>query len=193
MKFSIFIPDKLERNEAPPPVLYYLSGMSTSDDDIKTRGHLFQHAAKYGLAVVMPDTSARGVEIAGSDESDTLGSGAGFYVNAKTYKWKKHYNMDDYINKELPIVLNQLFSVDTSRAAIMGRDMGGHGALSQHFRNPGKYSSVSAFAPMCNPTNSPLGQKCFKAYLGSVEAGAEYDSTLLVSNYSGPKAPIMID
>lgn len=100
---------------------------------------MYGHAAKYGLCLVFPDTSARGVEIEGQDESWDFGTGAGFYVNAKTMKYKKHYNMHDYITKELPQVLNQLFNVDTSRAGLTGHSMGGHGAMSLHFRHPGKY------------------------------------------------------
>lgn len=151
MTFSIFIPNKAQRSEANPPLLIFLSGLTCTDDNAKIKANVFEHAAKYGLAVVFPDTSPR-VEIEGADESWDFGSGAGFYLNATEEKWAKHYNMDDYINKELPQVIDQLFAVDTSRLAITGHSMGGHGAMSQHFRNPGKYQSVSAFAPICNPT-----------------------------------------
>jgi len=157
MTFSIFIPDKKQRSDPAPPLLYYLSGLTCTDDNARSKAAVFEHAAKYGLAVVFPDTSARGVEIEGQDESYDFGSGAGFYVNAKTFKWKKHYNMDDYINKELPKVIDLLFHVDTSRVAITGHSMGGHGALTQHLRNPGKYVSASAFSPICHPTSCPWG------------------------------------
>jgi len=114
-------------------------------------------------------------------------------LNATSLKWKKHWNMDAYITQELPRVVDQLFYVDNSRRGVIGHSMGGHGALTLHFRNPGMFQSVSAFAPMCNLSTGRWGQKAFKEFLGSVEAGAEYDATLLVGKYEGPKIPIMID
>ena len=114
-------------------------------------------------------------------------------MNATSPKWSKHYNMFDYITRELPELIAKLFPVNGDKISITGHSMGGHGALVSHFKNPGKYASVSAFAPICNPTNVPWGQKAFTGYLGSVEAGKAYDATELIANYDGPKAPILID
>ena len=193
MTFSIFIPESGNRSDPPPSVLYFLSGLTCSDENARTKAAIYEHAAKYNMAVVFPDTSARGLDIEGQDDAYDFGTGAGFYVNAKTPKWSKHYNMYDYITKELPEVINLLFTVDSSRTAISGHSMGGHGALSLHLKNPGKYKSVSAFSPICNPINCQWGQKAFEGYLGSVAAGKEYDSVELMKNYTGPKVPILID
>ena len=133
------------------------------------------------------------MDIAGQDDSWDLGSGAGFYLDATTEAYSKHYNMQTYITQELPDVVNQLFRVDIKRAAITGHSMGGHGALSLHFKNPGMYKSVSAFAPISNPTQCNWGIKAFTGYLGSVEAGKAHDATELVATYSGPQAPILVD
>lgn len=152
MTFSIFIPNKSTRTEEPPALMMYLSGLTCTDENARTKASIYEHASKYNLAVVFPDTSARGVEIEGQDDSYDLGSGAGFYLNATQDKWKKHYNMYDYVVKELPEVVDNLFSVDLSKMAISGHSMGGHGALSIHLKNPGMFKSVSAFAPISNPT-----------------------------------------
>jgi len=193
MTFSVFLPDLPDRKAPLPPVLYYLSGLTCSDENARTKAHFAQEAGRVGLAVVFPDTSPRGVNIAGQDDSYDFGSGAGFYVNATTPEWSKHYKMYDYITKELPELVSGLFPVDPVRMGITGHSMGGHGAMIAHLKNPGKYTSCSAFAPICNPTQVPWGEKAFKGYLGSVEAGAEYDATELVKKYSGPKPTILID
>jgi len=193
MTFSIFIPPQATRASPAPPVLYYLAGLTCNDNNGKEKGAFFEAAAKNHVAIVFTDTSARGVDIAGADESWDFGSGAGFYVNATTEAYKKNYNMDTYITKELPEVVNNLFTVDTSRSGIFGHSMGGHGALSLHLKNPGRYQSVSAFAPICNPTECKWGVKAFEGYLGSVEAGKAHDATELVANYEGPKPTILID
>lgn len=193
MTFSIFIPAQVDRLDPLPPVLYYLSGLTCTDENARTKAAIFEHAAKYGLAVVFPDTSARGVTIEGQDDSYDFGSGAGFYLNATEAKWSKHYNMYDYITSELPTFVKNIFPVDTERCAISGHSMGGHGALSIHLKNPGKYASVSAFAPICNPTQCQWGVKAFEGYLGSVEAGKQYDSCELMRGYDGPFTPILID
>lgn len=139
MTFSIYIPDQAKRCDPPPSVLYFLSGLGCTDEDARTKAGIYEHASRYNMAVVFPDTSARGVDIEGQDDDKDFGSGAGFYVNAKTYKWKKHFKMYDYITKELPHVISLLFTVNSSSTAISGHSMGGHGALSLHLRNPGKY------------------------------------------------------
>lgn len=119
--------------------MYYLSGLTCTDENAKTKGNLFEHASRYNLAVVFPDTSARGIEIEGQDDSYDFGSGAGFYLNATAMKWKKHYKMYDYITKELPQFISHLFTVNSSKTAISGHSMGGHGALSLHLKNPGMF------------------------------------------------------
>jgi len=193
MTFSVFLPDLPSRTAPLPPVLFYLSGLTCNDENARTKAHFAQEAARVGLAVVFPDTSPRGVSIAGDSDSYDFGTGAGFYVNATTPEWSKHYKMYDYVTKELPGLISGLFPVDTSRAGVTGHSMGGHGALIAHLKNPGMFSSVSAFAPICNPTQVPWGEKAFTGYLGSVDAGKEYDATELMKTYEGPKPTILID
>lgn len=193
MTFSIFLPERKERMEADPPVLYYLSGLTCTDENARTKSHFAEMAAKHGIAVVFPDTSPRGVEIEGQDDSYDFGSGAGFYVNATEPKWAKHYKMYDYVTKELPELVTNLFPVDKVKKSITGHSMGGHGALICHLKNPGMFKSVSAFSPICNPVDCPWGHKAFNGYLGSIEAGKAYDATELMKTYNGPKTPILID
>ena len=194
MTFSIFLPERSQRSSPDPPVLYYLSGLTCTDENARTKAHFAQEASRVGLAVVFPDTSPRGVDIEGQDDSYDFGSSAGFYLNATDAKWSKHYNMYDYVTKELPQLVSTLFPVDPVKKSICGHSMGGHGALIAYLKNPGEYTSVSAFSPICNPTQSPWGEKAFKGYLGSVEAGKQYDATELMSNYDGPRmTPILID
>ena len=142
MSFSIFIPPSASRTSAPPPVLYYLAGLTCDDLRAGEKGAFFEAAAKNNVAIVFPDTSARtgkGEKIKGEDDSWDFGSAAGFYLNATTDAYKKNYNMETYLTKELPETVNQLFRVDINRAGIFGHSMGGHGAMSLHFRNPGMY------------------------------------------------------
>lgn len=193
MTFSIFLPEPKKRCGGKPAVLYYLSGLTCTDENARTKAAFYEHAAQYNLVIVFPDTSAREVNIEGQDDSYDFGSGAGFYINATTDKWKQHYNMYDYITKELPAFIDANFYVDISRASITGHSMGGHGALTIALKNPGVYQSVSAFSPICNPTACPWGVKAFEGYLGSVDAGKEYDATVLMESYQGPKTPILID
>jgi len=193
MTFSIYIPDLKSRNANPPPVLYFLAGLTCSDETAIQKSDALRFASKQGLAMIFPDTSARGVNIAGQDESWDFGLGAGFYVDATTEKWKKHYNMYTYVTQELPELVNSLFPVDGTNISITGHSMGGHGALIAFLKNPGMYKSVSAFAPICNPTQVPWGKKAFEGYLGSVFAGKEYDAVELLKTYNGPKSTILID
>jgi len=193
MTFSIFLPDPQSRTAPPPPVLYYLSGLTCSDENARTKSHFAQEASRAGLAVVFPDTSPRGVNIPGEDDDWQFGSAAGWYLDATVEPWSKHYKMYSYITKELPSVVAGLFPVDPVRRSITGHSMGGHGALICHLKNPGMYQSVSAFAPACNPTAVPWGEKFFPGYLGSLAAGKAYDATELVKTYSGPKPAILID
>merc|ERR1719454_1461984 len=192
MTFSIFLPPGVS-SASKAPVLYYLSGLTCTDDNFTHKACAQRAAAAHGVALVAPDTSPRGLDIEGEHDSYDFGSGAGFYVDATVEKWKKHYNMYTYITKELPELISGLFPVDPEKRSITGHSMGGHGALVCHLKNPGMYSSVSAFSPICNPTVVPWGEKAFTGYLGSVEAGKAYDATELVSSYSGPKVPVLID
>jgi S-formylglutathione hydrolase len=160
MTFSIYVPDKVKRVAPAPPVLFYLSGLTCTDENAKQKGSFFEAASAYGLAVVSPDTSARGDDVKIDNHDDAqydLGSGAGFYVDATEAKWSKHYNMYTYVTKELPEIVGALFDVDVTQRAITGHSMGGHGALTVHLKNPGMFKSVSAFAPICNPTQAPWG------------------------------------
>jgi len=193
MTFSVFLPDQKSRTGPLPPVLYYLSGLTCSDENARTKAHFAQEAGRVGLAVVFPDTSPRGVNIPGEDDSWDFGSAAGFYVDATAEPWSKHYKMYSYITKELPELIAGLFPVDPDKKSITGHSMGGHGAMVAHLKNPGMYASVSAFSPIANPSAVPWGEKAFTGYLGSVEAGKAYDATELVKTYSGPKPTILID
>jgi len=193
MTFSVFLPDQKTRTGPLPPVLYYLSGLTCSDENARTKAHFAQEAGRVGLAVVFPDTSPRGVNIPGEDDSWDFGSAAGFYVDATAEPWSKHYKMYTYITKELPELITGLFPVDPVKRSITGHSMGGHGAMVAHLKNPGMFTSVSAFSPIVNPSAVPWGEKAFTGYLGSVEAGKAYDATELVKSYSGPKPTILID
>lgn len=192
MTFSVFVPDQQSRFDSPPPVLYYLSGLTCTDENARTKSAFAAHAAKYGLVVVFPDTSPRGVDLPKENDKFYIGSGAGWYINATTDPWKKHYHMFDYVNDELPALVQSLFSV-SDKHSIMGHSMGGMGALISHFKNPGKYASVSAFSPISNPTQSSWGRDAIETYLGDLEAGKAYDPSHLVLSYSGPKTPLLVD
>lgn len=192
MKFGIFIPPQAEDTKCP--VLYWLSGLTCTEQNFITKAGAQRVAAELGLIIVAPDTSPRGVNIEGEDDSYDFGSGAGFYVDATEDKWKNNYRMYSYITKELPDVINSEFNTKPDRIAIFGHSMGGHGALICALRNPGKYKSVSAFAPITNPMKCPWGQKAFKGYLGDkTSAWEEYDATVLVQKYNGPPLDIFVD
>lgn len=151
------------------------------------------HTCSYNLAIVCPDTSPRGVNIPGEDDAYDLGTGAGFYVDATEEPWSAHYRMATYITDELAPLLKTSFPL-SGRLGLAGHSMGGHGALTLYLKRPDLFSSCSAFAPICNPMECPWGQKAFKAYLGSVDAGAAYDACKLVAAFSGSvRVPILID
>jgi len=162
MTFSIFLPPT--NGAAKPPVLYWLSGLTCNDENFTTKAGAQRVAAELGIALVMPDTSPRGDEVA-DDAGYDLGKGAGFYLNATQAPWANHYRMYDYLRDELPALIQAEFAV-SDRCAISGHSMGGHGALVMALKNPGKYVSVSAFAPIVNPAQVPWGQKAFSHYLG---------------------------
>lgn len=185
MKFGVFLPSKSESTKVP--VLYYLSGLTCTEQNVITKAGAQRYAEEYGLILVAPDTSPRGCNIEGEDDSWDFGSGAGFYLNATQEKWKKNYNMYSYVTKELPSIIASNFPVLSDRAGITGHSMGGHGALICALKNPGQYKSVSAFAPICNPINCPWGQKAFTGYLGNnKEEWKSWDACELVKVYKGP-------
>jgi S-formylglutathione hydrolase len=140
-----------------PPVLYYLSGITCTDDNARTKSNYLNKASEYRIAVVFPDTSPRDVNVEGAGDSWSFGYGAGFYVDATEEKYKTNFNMYTYVNQELPDLINRFFSVDKDRKSVTGHSMGGHGAIILALRNPGAFKSVSAFSPICNPTQASWG------------------------------------
>lgn len=193
MKFAVFLPSKSD--SARVPVLYWLSGLTCTEQNFITKAGAQRYAEEYGIAIVSPDTSPRGCNIEGEEENWDFGTGAGFYVNATQEKWKTNYNMFSYVTKELPSLVNSNFPVLSDRAAISGHSMGGHGALICALRCPGKYKSVSALSPICNPSNCPWGLKAFSGYFGAnKEAWKDWDACDLARVYEGPPLPyILID
>lgn len=180
MRFAIYLPPQAEKQAVP--VLYWLSGLTCTDENFMQKAGAFRVAAELGIAIVAPDTSPRGDDVSDDPErAYDLGLGAGFYVNATQQPWAKHYKMYDYVVSELPELIEQHFSVNHLRA-ISGHSMGGHGALMIALRNPKRYQSVSAFSPITNPANVPWGQKAFSHYLGNDETTwLQYDSCHLMS------------
>jgi len=178
MTFGLFLPE--EASDGPVPVLWYLSGLTCTHENAMNKAGAQAWAAEQGIAVVFPDTSPRGDGVANDDAYD-LGQGAGFYVNATQDPWARHFNMWDYIAEDLPSLLQENFALDMSRQSITGHSMGGHGALTLAMSLPGRFRSVSAFAPICNPTGSEWGRKQLSAYLGDDEnKWAAHDSSLLM-------------
>ncbi len=191
MTFSIFLPPP--RDHTPPPVLYWLSGLTCNDENFTTKAGAQRVAAELGIVLVMPDTSPRGEKVANDDGYD-LGQGAGFYLNATQPPWATHYPMYDYLRDELPALVQSQFNV-SDRCAISGHSMGGHGALIMALKNPGKYTSVSAFAPIVNPCSVPWGIKAFSSYLGEDKnAWLEWDScALMYASNAQDAIPTLID
>lgn len=178
MRFSVFVPPQAAT--AKVPVLYWLSGLSCSEENFMVKAGAQRVASELGVMIVAPDTSPRGLNIPGDSDNWDFGVAAGFYVNATQSPWAKHYRMYDYVAQELPSVIREHFPV-SEREGIFGHSMGGHGALVLALRQPGRYASVSAFAPICAPTRCPWGEKAFKGYLGEDRSSWEaYDAHLLV-------------
>ena len=165
MTFSIYLPPQSE--QVPVPVLYWLSGLTCTDENFVAKAGAQQYAAEQGIAIVCPDTSPRGDGVPDDpDGAYDFGLGAGFYVNATEQPWSDHYQMYDYVLDELPGLINSKFPVNSEKMSISGHSMGGHGALTIALNNSGRYSSVSAFSPICSPINCPWGQKALSAYIG---------------------------
>ena len=188
MRFSVYLPDSRKRL----PVLYFLSGLTCTEQNFIQKSGIQQHASNHQIVVVGPDTSPRGKDV--PDHKDNfIGHGASFYLNATTSKWKKNYKMYDYIVKELPEIINNNFNVYRNKQGIMGHSMGGHGALVCGLRNPKKFKSISALAPICSTINSNFSINAFTNYLGKNKSTwEEYDSTKVLSKYT-KSSEILID
>ena len=191
MTFSVYLPPQAETEKVP--VVYWLSGLTCTDDNVRTKAGAQRYAAELGLALVMPDTSPRGDDVADDEDRYDLGKGAGFYVNATEDPWSRHYQMYEYVTVELPELIEANLPVLPGVKSISGHSMGGHGALICALQEEGAYRSVSAFSPICHPVKSPWGEGCFSAYLGdNRERWKGYDATELVK--SGCAAiPALID
>ena len=192
MTFSIYLPPQAKTG--PVPVLYWLSGLTCNDENFVQKAGAQQYAAEHGIAIVCPDTSPRGDGVADDPEGAyDMGLGAGFYVNATQQPWAEHYQMYSYIVDELPALINAEFPVDSQRTSISGHSMGGHGALTIALKNPGRYKSVSAFAPICSPLNCPWGDKVLSNYLGDDRLTWEqYDGVELVKQ-AKEHLPVLVD
>jgi S-formylglutathione hydrolase len=192
MRFGVFLPP--QARTARVPALYWLSGLTCTEENFIVKAGAQRVAAELGLAIVVPDTSPRGLKLPGEATSYDFGLGAGFYVDATEEPWAGGYRMYSYVTRELPKAVYENFPVDPSRAGIFGHSMGGHGALTIALRNPDAYGSVSAFAPICSPMRSPWGEKALAGYLGSDRARwRAYDTTALLEDlgWSGP--PLLVD
>ncbi len=191
MHFAVYLPPQAAEPGARLPVLYWLSGLTCTEQNFITKAGAQRHAAEHGVVIVAPDTSPRGDDVPDADGYD-IGKGAGFYVNATTLPWARHYRMYDYVVDELPALVEARFPVSDARA-ISGHSMGGHGALVAALRNPGRYRSVSAFSPIVAPTQVPWGEKAFATYLGPDRGDwKRYDATELVKS-APEKLPLLID
>lgn len=190
MQFSVFLPPAAAKH--PVPVLYWLSGLTCTDENFSSKAGAQRIAAELGIALVMPDTSPRGEQVPdAADAAYDLGLGAGFYVNATEQPWLDNYQMYDYISRELPALCEAELPFSSKRS-ISGHSMGGHGALVMALRQPERFCSVSAFAPIANPTQCDWGKKAFSAYLGADQANwAAYDASLLLAARYCP-LPILV-
>jgi S-formylglutathione hydrolase len=191
MRFSIYQPPQAKTK--PLPVLYFLSGLTCTEENFMAKAGAQQYATKYGLILVAPDTSPRNTGISGEDTDFDLGTGAGFYIDATVQPWASHYKMYSYIVHELPALIAEHFPIQAAKQSIFGHSMGGHGALICALKNPHQYQSVSAFAPIVAPMHCPWGEKAFTNYLGTdKETWRNYDASELVltANYN---CPILID
>lgn len=190
MEFGVFLPPQADTG--PVPVLWWLSGLTCTDENFMQKAGAQRLAAQLGLAIVCPDTSPRGTDLPGEHDDWDFGSGAGFYVNATQSPWDRHYRMYDYVTKELPALVESELPV-TDQRAVSGHSMGGHGALLCALREPQRYASVSAFAPICHPSDCPWGVKAFSHYLGDDRNDwRQWDATQLLTD-ADVQLPILID
>ena len=191
MRFAVYLPPAAERG--PVPALWFLAGLTCTEETATIKAGAQVHAARLGLALVMPDTSPRGASLAGEDDDWDFGTGAGFYVNATREPWSAHYRMHAWITGELRAMVASRFPVRDDATGVFGHSMGGHGALTITLKDPDAWRTVSAFAPICAPTRCPWGEKAFDGYLGDDRAAwAAHDATALIE--SGAKcSPILVD
>jgi S-formylglutathione hydrolase len=191
MRFAVFLPPQAERDKVP--ALYYLAGLTCSEETFMIKAGAQRLAAEYGLALVACDTSPRGLNLPGDAEAWDFGVGAGFYLDASASPWSAHYRMASYVSQELPAVVEAHFPVSGERRGIFGHSMGGHGALVTALRDPARWHSVSAFAPIANPVAVPWGRKAFGNYLGAERCAWEaWDASLLMGRKAYP-SPILVD
>jgi S-formylglutathione hydrolase len=191
MRFGIYRPPQAESGAVP--ILYYLAGLESTEETFLVKAGAQAFAAQHGILLCAPDTSPRGAGVPGEDESWDLGTGAGFYVDATVAPWSGHYRMFSYVSDELPALVREHFPVDPARESVFGHSMGGHGALVLALRQPGRYRSVSAFAPIAAPSRCPWGKKAFQHYLGDDRAEwARYDASELVGR-GNATPPLLVD
>ena len=191
-KFGIYLPAQALAGQACP-TLFYLAGLTCTEETFAIKAHAQRLAAQLGLILVTPDTSPRGEQVAQGDHWD-IGQGAGFYINATQAPWAEHFQMESYIVEELYDLVIQQFAVQAERIGIFGHSMGGHGALTLALKHPEKFKSVSAFAPICALSQCPWGEKAFSNYLGSDQAEwLKHDATALVQTKTAHFADILID
>src|SRR5919106_1953993 len=191
MEFAVYLPPQAKHRSVP--VLYWLSGLTCTWANFTEKAGVQRYAAEHGLMIVAPDTSPRGVDLPGQDDSYDFGSGAGFYVDATREPWARHYRMYSYVTEELPGLVEVQLPVDAQRQGIFGHSMGGHGALICALKNSGRYRSLSAFAPICAPMRCPWGEKAFSGYLGDDRAAwRAYDATELAAG-SGWRSEVLVD
>jgi S-formylglutathione hydrolase len=192
MKFAVYLPPAAENG--PVPVLWFLAGLTCTAETFTTKAGAQRLAAELGLALVMPDTSPRDTGLAGATGDWEFGEGAGFYLDATEEPWNKRFRMYSYLVDELPRLLQERFPFDMGRQGIFGHSMGGHGALTLALRNPGRYRSLSAFAPIVAPASVPWGQKAFPRYLGDDrKAWRKHDATALVEDGARFNGTILVD
>ena len=191
-RFGIYLPAQALAGQACP-TLFYLAGLTCTEETFAIKAHAQRLAAQLGLILVTPDTSPRGEQVAQGDHWD-IGQGAGFYINATQAPWAEHFQMESYVAEELYDLVIQQFAVQAERIGIFGHSMGGHGALTLALKYPEKFKSVSAFAPICAPSQCPWGEKAFSNYLGSDQAEwLNHDATALVQTKTAQFADILID
>jgi S-formylglutathione hydrolase len=192
MRFGVFLPPQAEAQRVP--VLYWLSGLTCTEENFIVKAGAQRVAAELGLAVVAPDTSPRGLNIPGEAESYDFGLGAGFYVDATQPPWSRGYRMYSYVARELPELVAAEFPVEAARTGIFGHSMGGHGALTIALKNPQRYKSVSAFAPIASPMRCPWGEKALAGYLGPERAAwREYDAAALIEERGWRGPALLVD
>ena len=192
MRFAVYLPPQAQSGKVP--VLYWLSGLTCTEENFTIKAGAQRIASELGLAIVVCDTSPRGLKLPGEADNFDFGLGAGFYLDATEAPWSQGYRMYSYVVRELPALILEHFPIDATRSSIFGHSMGGHGALTIAIKNPQQYRSVSALAPLCSPMRSTWGEKALKGYLGTDrETWKNYDSTWLIENVGWKGPEILVD